>query len=179
MRTIQSARAVRFFCLRCRYAKAPARRTVSAAVRYSLRRPPTKPFACLRIFLRRRRVFGPPFARGICPLLLLFYLQVGDQHLQPRVVRPVDELLLAQAAPPLRRLTLELVLLPAARPHQLARRRALQPLARAALRLHLRHVVRLPVIEERHGSAGALRTYGGYGGHVGAPISNVEPSGSA
>src|SRR6267143_1544796 len=30
--------------------------------------------------------------------------------------------------------------LPAARPHQLARRRALQPLARAALRLHLRHV---------------------------------------
>src|SRR5689334_8448046 len=41
MRTIHSARCVRFFCLRWRYAKAPARRTVSAAVRYSLRRPPT------------------------------------------------------------------------------------------------------------------------------------------
>src|SRR5437899_5757405 len=177
MRTIQSARAVRFFCLRCRYAKAPARRTVSAAVRYSLRRPPTKPFACLRIFLRRRRVFGPPFARGICPLLLLFYLKVRNQHLQPRLVRPVDELLLAQAAPPLRRLALELVLLPAARPHQLARRRALQPLARAALRLHLRH--------DLSGYRGAPRLRRGapsvweYGGHLGAPISNAEPSGSA
>src|SRR5882762_7293474 len=175
MRTIQSARAVRFFCLRCRYAKAPARRTVSAAVRYSLRRPPTKPFACLRIFLRRRRVFGPPFARGICPLLLLFYLQVGDQHLQPRLVRPVDELLLAQAAPPLRRLALELVLLPAARPHQLARRRALQPLARAALRLHLRHVAVSRLSRSATAPPGRSERMGVWGPSRG-PISNVEPS---
>jgi len=33
MRTIHSARDVRFFCFRCRYANAPARNTVSAAVR--------------------------------------------------------------------------------------------------------------------------------------------------
>src|SRR5438093_1283562 len=84
----------------------------------------TPPSARLRSTLRPWHLPAPPLA-----------LQVGNQHLEPRLVRPVDELLLAQAAPPLRRLALELVLLPAARPHQLARRRALQPLARAALRL--------------------------------------------
>src|SRR5204862_495408 len=40
IRTILSERAARCFCLRPRYANAPALNTVSAAVLYSFRRPP-------------------------------------------------------------------------------------------------------------------------------------------
>src|SRR5207244_9802183 len=45
------------------------RSPVSRAWRYVLRRPPTYPFACFMVFLWRRRVFGPPFARGMARLL--------------------------------------------------------------------------------------------------------------
>src|SRR3990170_7031875 len=69
MRMLKSDRKRRFFWRRSRYAKTPARSTVSLAVSKRRRRPPTYPLACLRTFLRRRGGLGPPFAPGLTWLL--------------------------------------------------------------------------------------------------------------
>src|ERR1700730_4506181 len=135
---IHSERARRFFCFRPRYAKAPARSTVSAAGRERLRRPPKYPFACLRIFFLRWRVLAPPFARGMTDSLLL---EVRNQFLQAGLVRLGDHLGLSEVELPLGALALELVPLPSAAPLELAGGGRLPPLGRRPLGLHLRHMV--------------------------------------
>src|SRR2546427_194711 len=136
MRTIQRARARRFFCRRSRYANAPARRTVSAAGRYSLRRPPTYPLAFLRILLRRWRVLEPPFARGIARRPPS---EVRHEHLQSALVRFRDQLALPETTAPLRPLRLQQMALPALVSLELPGGGLLEPLGRAPLRFHLRH----------------------------------------
>src|SRR5882724_6915688 len=61
------------------------------------------------------------------------------EHPQSGLVRFVDQFPRAELPPPLRILLLELVLLPAARPHELPGGGPLEPLRRSALRLHLGH----------------------------------------
>src|SRR5262245_4581604 len=94
MRTIHSERNSRFFCFRSRYAYVSPRSTVSRAWRYVLRRPPTYPLACFMVFLWRRRVLGPPFARGMVSLLAR--LQVRQQALDRLRVGLVDHHPLAE-----------------------------------------------------------------------------------
>src|SRR5215467_9704677 len=69
-----------------------------------------------------------------------FALQVRDEPPERRLVRFRDQRRLAELAPPLGALALELVALPSALALELAARRGLHPLGRGPLRLHLRHV---------------------------------------
>src|ERR1700730_15668925 len=140
---IHSERARRFFCFRPRYAKAPARSTVSAAGRERLRRPPKYPFACLRIFFLRWRVLAPPFARGMTDSLLL---EVRNQTLQEGLARRGDHLGLPAVALSLGALELEVMLLPSAGPLELAGGGRLQPLGRRPIGLHLRHIECFPFL---------------------------------
>src|SRR5213596_1169430 len=134
MRTIHRERKSRFFCLRSRYAYVSPRSTVSRAWRYVLRRPPTNPLACFMVFLWRRRVFGPPFARGMARLL-----EVGEQTLDRLLVRLVDQRGLAEPALLLAGLVGQDVAEVAAPPLHLALGGQLEALGRAPARLDLRH----------------------------------------
>src|SRR4029453_8225139 len=113
---------------------------VSAAGRYSLRRPPKYPFACLRTFFLRWRVLDPPLARGmsLSPYVCAD-LEIGNQNVEPRLIDLRNHHGLSELALALGGLALELVPLPAAAPLELAGRRPLEPLGRGALRLHLGH----------------------------------------
>src|SRR2546426_8436962 len=65
--------------------------------------------------------------------------QIGHEHPQPGLVRFVDQFRRTESPATLGILLLELVLLPAAGPHELARAGPLEPLPRPPLGLHLRH----------------------------------------
>src|SRR2546425_767206 len=86
------------------------------------------------VFLWRRRVFGPPFARGMARLL-----EVGEQALDRLLVGLVDRRGLAEPALLLAGLTGQDVTEVAAPPLHLARGGHLEALRRAPARLDLRH----------------------------------------
>src|SRR5439155_12030956 len=114
--------------------------TVSRACRYVLRRPPTNPFACFIVFLWRRRVFGPPFARGMGGCLL----EIGEEALDRLLVRLVHERRLPQPPlllPRLGRQDVSQVAVPAL---HLALGGHLEALGRSPAGLHLRHRVSPP-----------------------------------
>src|SRR6266446_4031063 len=102
------------------------------------------------VFLWRRRVFGPPFARGMARLL-----EVGEQALDRLLVRLVDKRGLAEPALLLAGLTGQDVTEVAAPPLHLARGGHLEALRRAPARLDLRH--RRPFLladqHDRHATA--------------------------
>src|SRR5207249_7080665 len=85
------------------------------------------------VFLWRRRVFGPPFARGMARLL-----EVGEQALDRLLVRLVDQRGLAEPALLLAGLVGQDVAEVAAPPLHLALGGQLEALGRAPARLDLR-----------------------------------------
>src|SRR2546428_9715398 len=91
------------------------------------------------VFLWRRRVFGPPLARGMARLL-----GVGEQALDRLLVRLVDQRGLAEPALLLAGLVGQDVAEVAAPPLHPARGGQLEALGRAPARLDLRHVRSLP-----------------------------------
>src|SRR5689334_3734449 len=78
MRWIHSARKSRLRTLRERYMCIHACCTASLAAAWQLERLPRKPFAALRMRLRRRRALKPLLARGIGVSYLLAYAPYGS-----------------------------------------------------------------------------------------------------